>query len=148
MHGGAASLWAVLAVSRWNASRSRGCRSRLALLTAVTALTLPVSCAAPRPEAPPVTGVARVSGKIVHIHPASSRLELADAGRRFSVFYSDETLIKSGAAELGIADIREGDRIVVTLDDAGEARARLITLTGPLREPSPPPEVAQEKDEP
>lgn len=86
-----------------------------------------------------MTGTGRISGKILNVHPASRRLELADAGRRFTVFYTEETLVKSGTVELGVADIREGDRIVVSLDETGEARARLITIAGPERKPRPSP---------
>lgn len=96
-------------------------------------------CATHHIEAPPVRDEARVSGKIVRIHPASNRIELADAGRRFSVFYSEETLIKSGTTELSATDIRPGDRIVVSLGDTGEAHARIITLAAPLRKPTPTP---------
>lgn len=106
---------------------------------------LAAGCSAGRPEAPAVQGEGRVSGQIVSIHPASSRIEVADAGRRFSIFYSDETLIKSGAVELGIADIQRGDRIVVSLDDAGEAHARIITLAAPQRTPRPSPSPPKEK---
>ncbi len=140
------------AVSRWNAPRSRGrrlgARPAAAVAAGVAALLLGLSCAAPRPEAPPVTGIGRVSGKIVGIHPASRRVELADAGRRFSVFYSEETLIKSGAVELAMSDMQDGDRIVVSLDDAGDAHARIITLAGPLRTPAPPEDESEENDQP
>lgn len=109
---------------------------------------LGLACAAPQPDAPPVTGTGRVSGKILDVHPASRRLELADAGRRFSVYYTDETLVKSGTVELQVADIREGDRIVVSLDDAGKAQARIITIAGPEREPRPSPSAAKETPAP
>ncbi|MDG2307274.1 MAG: hypothetical protein P8R42_22035 [Candidatus Binatia bacterium] len=112
------------------------------------ALLAILACAAPRPEAPAVSGQGRVSGAVIMIHPASSRVELADAGRRFSVFYDDETLIKSGAVELSIADIHEGDRIVVSIGDEQDALARLITLAGPRRTPAPAQPTPRKKDLP
>lgn len=119
-------------------------------MLAVAATLLWLGCTATLPEAPAARGTGRVSGKIMRVHPASSRLELADAGKRFSVFYSDETLIKSGQNELGPSDLREGDRVVVSLDDAGEGHARLLTVAGPPREAKPPPSTipTEQKEQP
>lgn len=101
------------------------------------------ACTSARPEAPPAAGEGRVSGRVLRILPESRQVELTDAGRRFSIFYTDETLIKSGPVELRITDVKEGDRIVVSLGGDEKAQARLIALAGPTRSPAPP-EAKQE----
>ena len=117
------------------------CRAALAALIVVAA------CASPRPDAPLATGVARISGKMIAVHPASSRLELSDAGRRFSVRYTPETLVKSGTVELAVADLRPGDRLVVSLSGDDSARARLISLAGPIRHPLPSGSGGEKKED-
>jgi hypothetical protein len=89
---------------------------------------------------------ARLAGNVWTVDPDTSRVTIIDAGRRITFVYDAETIVRSGSTDQTIADLKRGDRVVVTLaDDTPDAlRARLIAIAGapagwtnPVPAPSP-----------
>lgn len=122
-------------------------RPLLTVASAVACGVLAGCSATHHEEVPLVTDTNRISGKVLEIQTLAQRLVLADAGRRLAVTWAPGTLVKSGSQELAVSDLREGDRVVVSLRETGDPEARIITIAGPEREPGPSPTPGDEREE-
>ncbi|MBM4243642.1 MAG: hypothetical protein FJ148_07495 [Deltaproteobacteria bacterium] len=75
----------------------------------------------------------RLAGNVWTVEPEASTVTIVDAGRKIAFVYDAETIIRRGSTDWPIADLKRGDRIVVTLaEETPDAlRARLIAIAGP-----------------
>ena len=103
--------------------RLRSIRRALASLVLVAAC-VPVATAG---------ASARVAGNVWIVDDDASTVTIIDAGRRITFSYGDDTIIRRGSTDRTVADLRRGDRVVVTLaEETPDAlRARLIAIAGP-----------------
>ena len=76
---------------------------------------------------------ARLAGNVWTVDADGSTVTIIDAGRKITFFFDSDTIVRHGSTDRAIADLRRGDRIVVTLaDETPDAlRARLIAIAGP-----------------
>jgi hypothetical protein len=76
---------------------------------------------------------ARIAGNVWLVDDEAGTVTIIDAGRRITFSYGDDTIIRRGSTDRSVADLRRGDRIVVTLaEETPDAlRARLIAIAGP-----------------
>lgn len=116
---------------------------------AATGLALILACSSPSPGPNPTpVEPGRVTGRILEIDRENNLIVLSDAGRRSRVTFDEETLIKSRMIEIQPGDLREGDRLIVSLDRSPAGRARIISLAGPQRTPRKPVPAPEEEDRP
>jgi hypothetical protein len=75
----------------------------------------------------------RIAGNIWIVDQDGGLVTIIDAGRRVTFSYGADTIIRRGSTDRTIADLRRGDRVVVTLaEETPDAlRARLIAIAGP-----------------
>lgn len=76
---------------------------------------------------------ARITGNVWRVDQETSLVTIIDAGKRITFSYGPDTVIRRGSTDRTIADLRRGDRVVVTLaEETPDAlRARLIAIAGP-----------------
>lgn len=73
----------------------------------------------------------RVAGNVFKVDPEKHEVTIVDAGRRHVLAYSDATVIRAGREDRTIADLKRGDRVVVTLATDDPGRAARIAVAGP-----------------
>ena len=76
---------------------------------------------------------ARIAGNVWIVDQEGSSVTIIDAGRRITFSYDPDTVIRRGSTDRTVADLRRGDRVVVTLaeETPDTLRARLIAIAGP-----------------
>jgi hypothetical protein len=97
--------------------------SRLARLATVFALAL--LAASPWSEAGQ-----RLAGHVLKVDVESSSLTIIDAGKKYTLWMTPETVIRQGPDDRALADLKRGDRIVITLVDGTPDQAEKIAIAG------------------
>lgn len=73
----------------------------------------------------------RISGRVAEVDAATGRLVVVDAGRRKEVNVPQGTPIREGATDKSLADVKKGDRVVVTVSLGDAGHATRVSVAGP-----------------
>lgn len=72
----------------------------------------------------------RLAGSVLLLDAEKRQLVLLDAGKRHTVTWSAETVVRQGNRDRAIAGLKRGERVVVTLDASDATRAAIIAVAG------------------
>jgi hypothetical protein len=74
---------------------------------------------------------ARLAGNVLEVDETKREVTIIDAGKRHTFSYGEQTIIRRGSTNQTAADLRRGDRIIVSLANPDGLEARLIAIAGP-----------------
>lgn len=111
-------------------ARSRAAHAHLLWVTAAVALGCARAPAIPVPAEPS----SRIAGNVREVAPDAGRLIIDDAGRLRTVEVTPETIVRRGRTESSVAELRPGDRVVVSIAAEPPYAARLIAIAGPSKQ--------------
>src|SRR5262245_37533314 len=86
---------------------------------------------------PSTAASARLAGSILSVDPEHRELVILDAGKRHMILFSEDTVVREGSHDRPVAELKRGEHVVVTLDEADASRAAIIAVAGPAPAASP-----------
>jgi hypothetical protein len=95
-------------------------------------VALPIALGCARSAAVPIPAepASRLAGDVREISLEEGRIVIADVGRLRVVAVTADTIIRRGRAESSLAELRRGDRVVVSMAAEPPPTARLIAIAG------------------
>jgi hypothetical protein len=73
----------------------------------------------------------RIAGNVLVVDAEGGQITVIDAGRRHTIAIAPDTAIRAAGQNRAVKDLRRGDRIVITLDEADPGRAVRVSVAGP-----------------
>lgn len=97
------------------------------------AIAIALGCARNAMPPLPAEPGRRLAGDVREISVGDGRLTLADAGRLRIVTVTPQTIIRRGRADSSLAELRRGDRVLVSIAAEPPHAARLIAIAEPAQ---------------